>query len=315
MLDYILTLCYTLTPWCLVVGAIAVIRYLNRHIFIGEPHEHKITLRKIDMDSLHSYYTKGEPKVRNVFIQEWSDGFNGFAHVVDYGVMKYTDESVKILQEQEYQHAKFRLAHLKYMKKDKEDRNLRWVWFWFLADALLLRVSRPLGISLTGYVEASSFTFVHYPLLARWLFPSFDNLLIYHGFEEIEHAQVTLQRLKLHQSLVWDIIAFPIACFFYFMWYFGAPIVCVVTKPWILFQARTYMNFIEYFPLMILLQIVACWDMAVFWLLNFPLDHEGFHQIPGKNGQESTYMFCKEMLQKRGVTWDIVRSETFTIFY
>eukprot|EP00494_Astrolonche_serrata_P029683 UN29950 len=164
--------------------------------------------------------------------------------------MKYTDESLKILAEQEYGHAQLQYAATKQEKELGMDRTYLWGWMWFLADAVILRMGKTVGISACGYVESSAYSVACYPPAVKYIEPYLDNAFIFHIFEEIEHDQVTVHHLKKKRrkniSFIIDILLYPLVVLLFTLWVWFSPCMVFLTQPKLIFKLDTWKQFIEY---------------------------------------------------------------------
>eukprot|EP00494_Astrolonche_serrata_P024874 UN25134 len=194
------------------------IRYLNKTVWKGEIQHKTLYLRKLDLDTIKDYSRSN----RNVFVREFNVVFNAIVTPVDFGVMKYCDEDLKILAEQEYGHSKMQNDHQKHQRKLGTDRTYLWCWYWWLLDLLLLRVGKTVGISSTGYIESSAYSIAYYPFAVKFIEPYMDNAILFHFFEEIEHDQITVSDLKKKNNFLADTVMLPVSWVLYTVWIYGS---------------------------------------------------------------------------------------------
>jgi len=239
----------------------------------------------------------------NPFAAEFIVMFEYTAIIVDYAVMKYVGEDVRILTKQETKHALLHLAAIK-QHKAKGEQATRWRWFVWLADFSFLRLGRAFGTSITLHIEASAWGWMYIPMALPFLKGSLSNLFVFHGMEEAEHGALTVQSLRKQTYPLVSLLTFPVVIVLHLMFLFLPPLVAIITRPSLLLLPRSYLDFVSYLLAFIPAFIGSTYGQIAYCLFPFRQNETFYNKM---------YDDYQAELKERKIAFNIVDQETYSI--
>lgn len=228
------------------------------------------------------------------------------ADIIDYSVMKLVSDDVQILSDQEHQHAKLHHMQEK-VSQSFSVPEMKWVRYFF--DKLFLRLPRALRAAVTLFIESIS-------PLASWLLlvnpvskGMLDNLMVFHMFEEIEHAPVTCHHLKEECPFFLRVIGLLLFAFaseaIMFVGEFAKIPLAIYHQPSLIFRPKFWLIDIPVFYINLSVQI--------YLFMPYLLVHYVF-AVPHFEWMQRKFLADAEAIVKeRGFEWDVVREETFVL--
>jgi hypothetical protein len=241
---------------------------------------------------------------KNPFTAEFVVLFEYISNILDYAVMKYVADDVRILSKQEGKHAVLHIAAMKQRKSDGEPAT-RWKWLLFLSDLLMLRCGRALGVVLVTHIEAAAWAWFFIPLYLPCVNAGLPNLFVFHGMEEVEHGALTVQSLRKQTNPVFSLITFPIVVIVHFVLLLCPPIATIILHPQLLLKPKSYLDLLNYYIAFGISFVTTFIAQIVYCVLPF---HESqtlyniMHQV-----------FHKE-IKVRGIQFNIVENETYKLY-
>jgi len=198
------------------------------------------------------------------------------------------------------------LLHIAAMKqrKGEGDPAVRWKWFTWLADLLLLRCGRTLGVSLALHIEAAAWAWFYYTVSLPFVSGSLPNLFVFHGMEEVEHGALTVQQLRKQTSIFLSLLTFPIVVVVHVVLLLSPPVSALILRPGLLLNPRIYVDLFNYYMAFGVGFLMSTYGQIMYCLL--PL-------------QESQTMYTKmhkyflEEIKARGIKFDVIAQETYTL--
>jgi hypothetical protein len=240
---------------------------------------------------------------KNVFVAEFVVLFEYISNILDYSVMKYVGEDVSILSRQEGKHAVLHIAAMKHRKLQGEHAT-RWKWFLWLADLLLLRCGRALGVSLVTHIEAAAWSWFFFPIYLPFVKNGLPNLFVFHGMEEVEHGALTVQSLRKQTNVVFSLLTFPIVIIVHIVLLLCPPISAIMMNPKLLLLPQTYLNLINYYLAFGPGFIGSTIGQIVYCLLPF---HESQFLF------QLMHKIYEGEIKARGITFKVVDQDTYTL--
>jgi len=240
---------------------------------------------------------------KNVFIAEFIVLFEYISNILDYAVMKYVGEDVKILSKQEGKHAVLHIAAMKQRKTEGEHAT-RWKWFLWLADFLLLRCGRALGISLVTHIEAAAWAWFFLPLYLPFVKTGLPNLFVFHGMEEVEHGALTVQSLRKQTNPIFSLITFPLIVIVHIVLLLSPPISAIIMHPGLLLSPASYIDLLNYYLAFGISFIGTVIGQLVYCVLPF-------------QENQNLYKFMHNVyhseMKARDITFKVVDQETYIL--
>eukprot|EP00389_Voromonas_pontica_P005175 GDKH01007731.1.p1 GENE.GDKH01007731.1~~GDKH01007731.1.p1 ORF type:complete len:274 (-),score=48.97 GDKH01007731.1:164-985(-) len=243
------------------------------------------------------------PSYASPFEQEMMAVFDFVAHVVDYAVMKYIDKEVPFLVKQEHLHAKLHHAG---QKQHKQNGNMmkRWKWFVMAVDCLMLRCGPAIGVNITGHVEAATPS-LFCMIDSHCQDQNFSSgLFLFHGFEELEHAALTIAALRAKTSVLWAIAIFPFFFLAMFVLVLMPPVVLILAKPSVLFRVRAPLELVRYYSLMVPIFLRTLYDSVTHWVCAIP---------ESQSLWKARYESLEATVRARGIEWTVRGSEAYPV--
>jgi len=282
------------------VVLVVMLNVLITKLVSRKPNSRILYLREITSPP-NSMVTISGQEHKNVFTAEFVVLFEYISNILDYAVMKYVGEDVRILSKQEGKHAILHIAAMKHRKNDGESAT-RWRWFLWLADFLMLRCGRTLGLSLVTHIEAAAWAWFFLPLYLPFVKIGLPNLFVFHGMEEVEHGALTVQALRKQTNPVFSLVTFPLVVIVHIVLLLCPPISAIVMHPGLLLSPRSYVDLLNYYLAFGLSFIGTFIGQVVYCLLPF-------------NESQVLYEYMSRFFQteikKRDITFNIVEQEIY----
>jgi len=240
---------------------------------------------------------------KNVYVTEFNTLFEFLSNTLDYAVMKYVGDNIKILSKQEEKHAVLHLQAKKQRKNEGETAS-RYNWFFWLADYLLLRCGPQLGIPLCLHIESAAWAWFYYPLMLPFVSKNLTNLFVFHGMEEIEHGALTVQLLRSKTSLLVSFLTFPIVLIVHIVLLLSPPIVLLIQHPYFIFNLKNNIDFVKYYLAFIPAFIISTYGQILHCLLPIQENDTIYNNMSE---------FYKQELKNRGIEFKICNQENYIL--
>jgi len=240
---------------------------------------------------------------KNAFVAEFIVLFEFISNILDYAVMKYVGEDVSILSKQEGKHAVLHLAAMKYRKTQGENAT-RWGWFLWLADFLLLRCGRVLGVSLALHIEAAAWCWFYVPVVSPFVKGGLPNLFVFHGMEEVEHGALTVHCLRKQTSILLSLLTFPLVVIVHIVLLLCPPLSAIIVRPQLLLLPQTYLDLVYYYITFGVGFIGSTFGQIAYCLLPF---HES-QAVYNKMQKDMEYE-----IKARNIKFNVLEKETYAL--
>lgn len=268
-----------------------------------QPNRRKLQMRKLK-NITGEFLAKGATHSNPLFKE---DNFRFFvmADKIDFAVMKLVSTDVPLLAAQEHQHAK--LHHLT-TKVTPETNYFTTKWVEKVFDAVYLRTPTWIMAGFCLLFESMTPIALWFGAVNPLSKGMYSNLMVFHGFEEIEHATVTVHYLK-------ELCPFPARVVLMVLFGFIFELALVIplfvipctmyTNPEIIYKPRTYLIDIPtYFIEQMIAQYVTMPWIVVHFL--FAIPHYDFLITHFKKTFEV-------MMKERGFEWEVTEEKVFTL--
>jgi hypothetical protein len=201
-----------------------------------------LTLRKLKVrgDSM-----KGGETNPNIFASEFNQLFIFVTATLDFGVMKWLDDKVPLLVEQEHGHAKMHNEATRKMHAS------RFVPLDKVFDVLTLRSGRAIGSCMClGFETISSIFF--YTITASPFMPDYAcDIMLFHFYEEVEHGVVTVNSFRPRTRFATRMLCLPVLLILIVAFVLAPIVTLVAAKPGVLLSVHTYIDLGVYLAVML----------------------------------------------------------------
>lgn len=247
----------------------------------------------------------------NIFMTEFNDMFLALVHILDYAVMKYVGDDVKLLVEQEHQHAKMHLAG------QKEEEIIghgftRFAPLDFIFRRLFLRMGRTLGLTLSLGLETSSSA--GFSVLFCMPFCGYGTQLtdvtVFHMYEEVEHGVVTVAQLRPQTNFIVRVICFPVTVALWVAFVSVPVITRTLPRPMTLLNPMTYVDMAMYLLTMVPVVMAG----IAFLIMHYvpPSYSLAVGETPGM--RSAMWAPIRDEMEKReGLEYEIIDSKEYMV--
>lgn len=223
---------------------------------------------------------------------------------IDYAVMKYVGDDVPMIVEQEYGHAT--MHHEAQKVELEEEENQKWLeknhaQLNFFRKMILRRGER-LGRLMCGVWEASN---LHGMMFQAMCGLSPGKIARFHFFEEVEHAAVTVQRLKQDTTAFERFLFFPLVCGMMLPAVPTAILPPIARDPSLLLKLETYPQMLAHTVKSIGGTFGFLLSVLLHYVLPFPIP-QSLHDM--------THAHFERMCKEAGIEWEVTKKVTYPLY-
>lgn len=259
---------------------------------------HTLYLRKL---ALPGGGLLGGSEVTNAFTEEFNLVLDIALPAMDCCVMRAIDKEMPILSQQECLHAKMHREALRERTLRKEP-GARWDWLGTLAHVMLNRAGQQFAIGCVGHVEATSGIFLYVAAKLPFLPGFFNDAVMYHVMEELEHGPLTTASLRQKVHPLVPLLAFPFMALFFVALFLLPPVGLLLAKPWLLLRPRTYTELVLYYLTFVPTWVVTVAACIAFWVLPFK---------ESAASHAKHYAFFRHEVERRGIAFEVIDQKTY----